>query len=117
VPGLTSEQLRRFALDALEEAVAQAEQGAVRRTWALRLALAYLASLHPRSWSSGNPYRDFWRALSIERRVMRLSALEGALRIIYVRTDSTRDNDRVAAIREQARQVGLHELRQHRSGA
>jgi hypothetical protein len=117
VPRLTSEQLRRFALDALEEAVAQAEQGPVRRTWALRLALAYLASLHPRIWSSGNPYRDFWRALSIERRAMRLSALEGALRIIYVRTDSKRDDDRASAIREQVRQLGLDGQRQYRLDA
>ena len=81
------------------------------------LALAYLASLHPRIWCSGDPYRDFWRALSLEGRLMRVSALEAALRIIYVRTDAERDEDRVAAIREQARQLGLEGLRQHRPDA
>lgn len=110
MPKLTAEQLRRLALDALEEAMAQAELGPVRRTWALRLALAYLASLHPRSWCSGDPYRDFWRALSVERRAMRLSALEAALRIIYVRTETKRDQDRSAVIREQARQLAGEKL-------
>ena len=117
MPRLTAEQLRRFALDALEEAIAYAELGPVRRTCALRLALAYLASLHPRIWSSGDPYRDFWRALSMERQAMRLSALEGALRIIYVRTDCKRDDEHVAVIREQARQLGLDGQRQHRPEA
>lgn len=114
MPRLTTEQLRHFALDALEETIAQAELGPVRRTWALRLALAYLASLHPRSWCSGDPYRDFWRALTVERRAMRLPALEDALRIIYLRTDSKRDQERVEVIRDQARQSGLD--RQHKPG-
>ena len=110
----TVEQLSCIALDALEEAIAQAERGPVHRSWALRLALAYLASLHPRIWCSGDPYRDFWRALSVERRAVRLSAREAALRIIYVRTDSKRDDERVAVIREHARLLGLDRQRPHR---
>lgn len=107
VPRPTAEQLRSLALDALEEAVAQAELGPVHRTWALRLALAFLATLHPRISRPGDPYRDFWRALSMEARTTRLSALETALRIIYIRTESKRDKERVAAIRDHARQLEL----------
>ena len=97
-----AEQLRQFAFDALEEAIAQAELGPVRRTWALRLALGYLASLHPRLRSSGEPCRDFWRALSLDGTAMRLSALETALRVIYSQTDWERDGERAAVIREHA---------------
>jgi hypothetical protein len=53
----------------------------------------------------------------MERQAMRLSALEGALRIIYVRTDCKRDDEHVAVIREQARQLGLDGQRQHRPEA
>nr|NUR36582.1 hypothetical protein [Sphingomonas sp.] len=107
MPRPTAQQLRSLAFDALEEAISQAEMGPVRRSWALRLALAYLATLHPPVSCPGDPYRDFWRALSIGSRAARLSALEIALRIIYVRTDSKRDDERVAAIREHARQLDL----------
>jgi hypothetical protein len=107
VPRPTSEQLRALALDALEEAVARAEPGPVRRSWALRLALAYLASQHPRVTWQGDPYRDFWRALSIEGQALRLAALETALRIIYLRSESERDEERSTAIRDHARQLDL----------
>lgn len=107
VPRATAEQLRSLAFDALEEAVARAELGPVRRSWALRLALAYLASLHPRLAWQGDPFRDFWRALSAEAQAVRLVALETALRIIYVRTESKRNDERVAAIREHALQLDL----------
>jgi hypothetical protein len=93
-------------LDALEEAVADGEFGPVRRTWALRLALGYLASLHPRAWSTTEPYRDFWRALSLERRSKRVDAMEGALRVIYVWADVKRDGDRAAFVRERAKGTG-----------
>jgi hypothetical protein len=99
VPSLTPERLRQCALDALEEALAEAEFGSVRRTWALRLALAYLASLHPRIWSKSEPYRDFWRALSLEPRTARQRGLEQALGTIYSWADTRRDGERVAVIR------------------
>jgi hypothetical protein len=103
VPSLGPERLQLFALDALEEAVADGEFGPVRRTWALRLALGYLASLHPRAWSTTEPYRDFWRALSLERRHARVGAMEQALRVIYVWADVRRDDERVAIVRERSR--------------
>lgn len=99
VPSLTPERLRQCAFDALEEALAEAELGPVRRTWALRLALAYLASLHRRTWSLSEPYRDFWRALSVEREASRQHALERALGTIYSWADVKRDPERAAVIR------------------
>ena len=102
MPSLGPERLRLFALDALEEAVADGEFGPVRRTWALRLALGYLASLHPRAWSTTEPYRDFWRALSLELRHSRVGAMERSLRTIYAWADVKRDTERVAVIRERA---------------
>lgn len=103
MPSLGPERLRMFALDALEEAVADGEFCPVRRTWALRLALGYLASLHPRAWSTSEPYRDFWRSLSLEPRRARVNAMETALRAIYAWADVKRDDERVAIIRERAR--------------
>ena len=107
----TAEQLRLLALDALEEAAAEAELGPVRRRWALRPALAYLASLHPRLAYQGDPYREFWRALSADHSATRQSALETALRIIYVKTDSRRDEERAAAVREHAHALDLERRR------
>jgi hypothetical protein len=101
VPSLTPERLRQCALDALEEALAEAELGPVRRTWALRLALAYLASLHPRIWSRSEPYRDFWRGLSLERRTARQRSLEQALGTIYAWADVKRDRERVDVIQDR----------------
>jgi hypothetical protein len=60
---LVPERLRRLALDALEEA----DLGPVRRSCAPRLALAYLASLHPRIWSSGEPYRRLLASALVRR--------------------------------------------------
>ena len=101
MPSLTPERMRLFALDALEEALAEAEFGPVRRTWALRLALAYLASVHPRAWVTSEPYRDFWRALSREGRDLRTDELKRALRTIYARVEVPRDEERASAIRER----------------
>lgn len=111
MPSLAPDRLRRFALDALEEAVTEAESGPVRRTWALRLALAYLASLHPRIWSSSEPYRDFWRALSTDGNSCRQRALETALGTIYAWAEVKRDGERTALIRERVHGEALERRR------
>lgn len=111
MPSLSPERLCIFALDALEEVIAEADFGPVRRTWALRLALAYLASLHPRTWSKSEPYRDFWRALSAEGKMNRVGALNAALRVIYVRADVERDQGRAEVIYERVRQLRLDQER------
>ena len=79
MPSLTPERLRQLALDALEEVAAEAELGPVRRSWAVRFSLAYLSSLDRMRWRSGEPYRDFWRAMGIESRAARCGALRSAL--------------------------------------
>ena len=107
MPLLGPERLRLFALDALEEALAEADVGPVRRSWALRLALAYLASLHPRSWAVTDPYRDFWRALSVDGSSTRRRDLAQALATIYAWAGVVRDIGRAAIIQERAR----HQLR------
>ena len=112
VASLTPERLRQCALDALEEALADAELKPVRRTWALRLALAYLASLHPRIWSASEPYRDFWRALSLEPRTARRRRLEQALGTIYSWVDVKRDRERVAVIKDRVHAAGDDPQRQ-----
>lgn len=111
MPSLAPDRLRQFALDALEEALADADLGPVRRTWSLRLALAYLASLHPRIWSSSEPYRDFWRALSLEGRSARRRALEQALATIYSWVEVKRDSARVTLLRERAQADALERRR------
>ena len=103
VPNLGPERLRRLALDALEEVVAQAEHGPVPRTWAVRFSLAYLSSLDRMRWRSGEPYRDFWRAMSIDRKAMRRSALHSALNTIYAWADVRRDPERAAFFVERSR--------------
>lgn len=106
MPSIGPERMRLFALDALEEAVVDGEVGPVRRTRALRLALAYLTSLHPRIWARGEPYRDFWRATFLPERGVRLREMEQALRTIYAWAEVKRDEERVAVIRERAKEAG-----------
>jgi hypothetical protein len=96
MPNPGPERLRKLALDALEEVVAQADHEPVRRTWAVRFSLAYLSSLDRMRWRSGEPYRDFWRAMGIERRALRTSGLRSALATIYAWADLKRDPERVA---------------------
>jgi len=102
MPTLSQERLRTLALDALEEVVAQAEQGPVRRTWAVRFSLAYLSSLDGVKWRSGEPYRDFWRAMSIEGKSLHRSALHSALSTIYAWADVRRDPERAAFFVERS---------------
>ena len=103
MPSLTPERLRTLALDALEEVVAQAEHGPVRRTWAVRFSLAYLSSLDGMRWRAGEPYRDFWRAMSIDGKALRRSALHSALSTIYAWSDVRRDPERAAFFVERSR--------------
>ena len=94
-----------LALDALEEVAALAEHGPVRRTWAVRFSLAYLASLDRARWRPGDPYRTFWRAMTIENRALRLCGLRSALGTIYAWADVQRDPERAAVFAEQANET------------
>jgi hypothetical protein len=103
MPNLGPERLRRLALDALEEVAAEAEHGPVRRSWAVRFSLAYLSSLDRMRWRSGEPYRDFWRAMEIDGKALRCSGLRSALSTIYAWADLKCDPERVAVFVEHAR--------------
>jgi len=68
--GLT--ELRERALAAVDEAADQAVQGPVRRSLALRFALAFLANLAEERW----PFDNFWRAIAThDEKVRRATAV------------------------------------------
>lgn len=77
--------LRAFSLRVLEDAIAV---GAVRprRSWAIRLALAYLAS----TADDRRPYDDFWRALANDNEIGRNATLVASLNAIYRLCDVAR---------------------------
>ena len=83
-------RLLELALGALEQVAVEARRGPVRRTWALRLALAFLASRQP-----GDPVRwpfdQFWRALAVERERNRWPLVNASLNAIYVALGRRRD--------------------------
>jgi hypothetical protein len=106
MPNPGPERLRRLALDALEEVVSEAGLRPVRRTWAVRFSLAYLSSLGAaKRWRSGNPHREFWRAMGIEGTAMRARTLGAALGTIYAWADEKRDPDRAAAFATRAEEI------------
>jgi hypothetical protein len=106
MPSLTPERLRKLALDALEEVVAEAEHRPVRRTWATRFALIYLSYEAPKG-RAGEPYRDFWRCMSIVDQHRRSGALKEALGIMYSYADEKRDPERVLFFTEQAKSMDV----------
>jgi hypothetical protein len=88
------DQLRKLALEAIEDAAAASHIGPVPRTRGLALALAWL--LHygkegealPR-W----PFESFWEGLSNERPHDRWSALNAATNAIYLALGAERDRE------------------------
>ena len=79
-------QLRDKALLALEEAVQECRYRKVRRTCALRFALAYLFSLRP---TDREPFDAFWLALD-EEGMWRFGSADRALFTIYLHLGLTR---------------------------
>lgn len=101
---ITDSRLIGLALDALEEAAASAHHGPVKRTWALRLVLAYLASRArhgkpPPRW----PFDGFWQALAHHREQDRWGNVNAALNAIYVAVGRRRDVQRVSLFEQRAR--------------
>lgn len=93
-----------MALDALEEAFAAARDEPVRRTWALRLVLAYLATRtrhgsSPERW----PFDNYWRALAHDRPQDRTAILNAALNAIYLAVGQKRDTQRASFFEQRAR--------------
>jgi len=104
MPPLTERRLVSFALDALEEALASAREQPVRRTWALRLTLAFLASrtrqgTRPDRW----PFDHYWQALEHPRPNDRSASLNAALNAIYIAVGEKRDTARVSLFEQRVR--------------
>jgi hypothetical protein len=105
MPPISESRLLNLALDALEEAAAESHEGPVKRTSALRLVLAFLASSTrhgspPPRW----PYDHFWRALVHHRQQDRWANVNAALNAIYVTVGQRRDMQRVSLFERRARQ-------------
>lgn len=105
MPPISEHRLLTLALDALEEAAAAAHDAPVKRTWALRLVLAFLAcrSRHgspvPRS-----PFDHFWRSLVEQRQQDRWANVNAALNAIYLAVGEKRDVQRVSLFERRARE-------------
>jgi hypothetical protein len=82
------EQLRDKALHALEEVLEESRSGPVRRSFALRFTLAFLANFaKDERW----PFDNFWQAvadpLDIARWQNANACLNGIYRLLNVRRD------------------------------
>lgn len=102
---ITDSRLVGLALDALEEAFAAAREQPVRRTWALRLVLAFLAS-RTRHGSPVErwPFDNYWRALNHPRPHDRSASLNAALNAIYLAVGQKRDTQRVSLFEQRVRE-------------
>ena len=104
MPPLSERRLVTIALDALEEAFAAAREQPVKRTWALRLVLAFLASRTrhgspPERW----PFDNYWQALAHERPQDRTAMLNASINAIYLAVGETRDSQRASLFETLAR--------------
>lgn len=101
---LTEQRLVNLALDALEEAAASAQDAPVRRTWALRLTLAYLASRSRRGSTPPRwPFDNYWRYLAAERPQDWWANVNASLNAIYLAVGEKRDTSRVSLFEQRAR--------------
>lgn len=87
--GFGAEQLRDKALLALEEALQETRYRPVRRSMALRFALAYLWAFRP---ADRRPFDDYWKALA-EQTMWRFSSTDQALSGIYRALGVVRDDE------------------------
>ena|SRR5258708_36845138 len=104
MPPISEFRLVTIALDALEEAFAAAREQPVRRTWALRLVLAFLASrTRHGSPPDRRPFDNNWRALAHERLQDRTAILNASLNAIYLAVGEKRDTQRASLFEQRAR--------------
>jgi hypothetical protein len=104
MPLVSQERLLRLALDALEEATAEAHNGPVRRSWALRLALAYLASQQRHGRDAPRwPFDNYWRSLDDRRQQERWAKLNASLNAIHLTVGQKRDMQRVTLFERRAK--------------
>ena len=108
MPRLAEDRLIELALMALEEAAAAAQVAPVRRTWSLRLALAFLASRRRHGSAAPRwPFDHFWRALPHAREQDRWANLNASLNAIYLTLREKRDLSRVSTFEAAARKPAL----------
>jgi hypothetical protein len=94
-----------MALNALEEITAKAHHVPVARTWALRLALAYLASrASERPEFVRWPFDSFWSAITSPDRIGRWQNMNASLNGIYIAVGVERDHRRVTEFEHRARE-------------
>lgn len=84
---VADEKLVYLALRALEDALDEAQNSPVKRTFAIRLALAYLAS---RSSGARWPFDQFWQWMPHEERKGRFANMTCALNGIYLQVGKTK---------------------------
>jgi len=98
------ERLDGMALNALEEVTAGAQESPIRRTWALRLALAYLASrAGERPDFVRWPFDSFWNALNSTDKIGRSQSMNASLNGIYIAIGAVRDYRRVTEFEKRAK--------------
>jgi hypothetical protein len=88
------EQLRKLALEAIEEAAAASHFGPVPRTRGLALALAWLLHYQGRRGAPRWPFESFWEGLSNERAHDRWSAVNASTNAIYLAVRERRDTEK-----------------------
>lgn len=97
-----------MALNALEEATAKAHHTAVSRSWALRLALAYLGSrASERPDFVRWPFDRFWDAIGSTDRIGRWQNMNASLNGIYIAVGVERDHRRVSEFELRAGRAEL----------
>jgi hypothetical protein len=72
-------ELRERALAAVDEAAEQTKEGPVRRSLALRFALAFLANFAEDRW----PFDNFWRAVALADEKVRYATAVAARNAIH----------------------------------
>jgi hypothetical protein len=103
---LTDERLTDMALGALEEVAARCQDEPVPRSGALRLVLAYLASLKP---CERHSFDAFWRAVAMERPRDRSANVQASLNGIYRQVGRKRETAvmrRYEAVARKRRMTG-----------
>jgi len=104
MPSLSEERLLTIALDALEEVAAATHDGPVKRTWALRLVLAFLASQSRHGRPPPRlPFDHFWQNVVHHREQDRWANVNAALNAIYVAVGRRRDVQRTSLFERRAR--------------
>jgi hypothetical protein len=81
-------ELRNRALLALEEALEQCREGPVRRSFALRFALAFLSNFA----SEREAFDEYWRGLAEPKQPPRYGSVNVALNRIYRSIGAERDH-------------------------